>query len=102
MFELEFGEGDGGAAKTVGLDHVGAGGEIAFMDVADEVGAGEVQDFGAVFLVPIVFFGVQGEGLHARAHAAVAEEDGFGEGFEEVGFLGHGCEIHWNVLMSRI
>src|SRR6218665_372005 len=34
-----------GGAEGVGLDQVGACGQIAFVDVADQVGAGDAQQF---------------------------------------------------------
>jgi hypothetical protein len=61
---------------------------IAAVDFADQVGAGEVEHLGAVFLVPIVALDIEGERLNACAHAAVAEQDTVAQGFEQREF-GH-------------
>ena len=46
--KAELAQGDRRSAKAVGLDRVAAGGEIAAMDLADEVGAALAHDLGAV------------------------------------------------------
>ncbi len=62
------------AAEGVGLDAVGAGGEVAAMDVADHVRAGENQHLGAVLLPHEVHIHGQIQRLHQTAHAAVAQQ----------------------------
>ena len=86
--QIEFGEGDRGCAEGVGFDHVGAGLEIAAMDVSHHVGARQAEDVGAVFLAPVVFLDVEGKGLDARAHTAVTQQDMFMERVEKGS--GHG------------
>ncbi len=54
-----------GRAEGVGLDQVGAGGQVLLMDVADHVGAGERQQL-------VVALDVMREVLEAVAHAARA------------------------------
>ena len=62
-------------AEGVGLDHVRPGLEIAAVDVADQVGAGQGQIVGTV-LVPVeVLFHRQGQGLDLAAHGAVAQQN---------------------------
>ena len=78
--EMEVGEGDGMAAKGVGLDHVGAGGEVGAVDVEDDVGAHPEDVFAAVLVLGPAEV-VDGDALvqHA-AHGSVEDEDTFGEG----------------------
>ena len=83
--ELELGQRERRAAEAVGLDHVGAGLEIAAMDLPHQIRAGQVEHLGAVLAPPVVALDLQIEHLHARAHAAVAEQDLVGEGVEKVG-----------------
>ena len=52
--EVELAQRDRRAAEGVGLHHVGAGGEIAAMDFAHQVGARQVQHVGAVLPAPVV------------------------------------------------
>ena len=84
VLEAELAEGDGAAAERVGLDHIGAGFEITAMDFTHEVRAGQVQHFRAVLLVPIVPLDIQGQGLHAAAHSAIAEQNLVMERLQEV------------------
>ena len=57
------GLGDGGGAKGVGFHHVGASGQITFVDIADHVRAGQAEQL-------VVAFDVLGEVGKALAHAA--------------------------------
>ena len=50
--QAELAQRDRRAAEAVGLDRVGAGGEVADVDLADQLGAAEVQDLRAVLLAP--------------------------------------------------
>ena len=43
--QVVLGEDDGGSAEGVGFDDVGAGGEIEAVDVGDDGGTGEVEEF---------------------------------------------------------
>ena len=92
--ELEFVQRDRGAAEAVGFHHVGAGGEIAAMDVADHVGARQVQDLGAVLPAPEVAVDVERQGLNMRAHGAVGQQDGITQDIEQVG-AGHRVSAGW-------
>jgi hypothetical protein len=100
VFQLELAQRDRRAAKAVGLHHVRAGGVIAPMDIPHQIRSRQVQHFRAVFLVPIVLLDIQRQGLNARAHPPIAKQDGFGESFEQMR-LGHPCQIHRIVPMSR-
>ncbi len=82
--EVELAQRDRRAAEGVGLHHVGAGLEVAAMDLAHEVGAGEVQHVGAVLPAPVILLDVERQRLHARAHAAVAQQHVFGESVEKM------------------
>ena len=73
--QAEFAERDRGGAEGVGFHHVRTGLEIAAMDFADQIGARQAEDVGAVLLPPVVLLDIQRQRLHARAHAAVAEQD---------------------------
>ena len=87
--QAELAQRDRRAAEAVGLDRVGAGGKVADMDLADQLGAAEVQDLRAVLLAPIV---VEREiaGLELAAHGAVEQDDmAAGEG-EEIGHAAAG------------
>ena len=83
--EIEFAQRDRRAAEAVGLHHVGAGGEIAAMDVAHQVGARQVQHLGAVLLAPVVALDIERQRLHAAAHAAVGQQHGVAQGIEQMG-----------------
>jgi hypothetical protein len=87
--QLELLQRDRRAAKGVGEHHVGAGRVVATMDVADDVGPRQAEHLRAVLLVPVVLLDIEGERLHAAAHAAVAEQDAVAERLEEVR-TGHG------------
>ena len=91
---------DGGAGERIGLDNVGPGFQIKFVDLADHVRAGEHQQVvvalqvaGVVFEVAraVVFF-LQPVALDEGAHRAVEYEDAFGENLVE-GRGGHGLRF---------
>ena len=86
--EVELRQRDRRAAEGVGLHHVGAGLEVAAMDVAHQVGARQVQHVGAVLPAPVVLLDVQRQRLHAAAHAAVAQQHGVAQRIEQMG-TGH-------------
>ena len=90
VLHVVVGLGHGGRAKGVGLDQVGPGGKIAFVDVADHIGAGQAQQlvvaldvFGEVLetLAPVVGLR-QFEALDHGAHGPVQDGDAV---FEDVG-----------------
>jgi hypothetical protein len=83
--QAELAQRDRGTAERVGLDHVGAGGEVAAGDVAHQIGARQVQHIGAILLAPVVALGIQVHRLHAAAGAAVAQQDLVAEGVEKMG-----------------
>ena len=74
VLELELGQRDRRAAEGVGLDDVGAGGEVGAVDLPDHVGPREVEHLGAVLLAAEVTLQVQVHGLDQAAHGAVAEQ----------------------------
>ena len=86
--QTEFAERDRGGAERVGLHHVRAGFEIAAMNLPDQIGAGQTQHVGAVFLAPIIRLDIEGQRLHARTHAAVAEQNLITQGVKQMG-TGH-------------
>ena len=67
--DVEFRQRDRGAAERVGLHHVGAGLEVAAMDVAHQIGPRQVQHVGAVLLAPVSRVPHPASCLHAAAHA---------------------------------
>jgi hypothetical protein len=76
--EVVIGEGEGGAAKGVCGEEVGAGVEIELVDVADFFGVVEVPAFAG-------FAGAEAELLELRAGGAVALERAGGEEVAELG-----------------
>ena len=52
VFEFVIGKGDAGAAEGIGLDDVGAGFEVLAVDIPDDVGACDVENFGTVLAAP--------------------------------------------------
>ncbi|GBR15719.1 hypothetical protein AA0616_0623 [Komagataeibacter nataicola NRIC 0616] len=60
------------------------------MDFTHQFGAREVQDFGAVFLPPVITLDLKVQKLYARTHPAVTQQDLVAEGIEKVGASGHG------------
>ena len=89
--DAELAQGDRRAAKAVGLDRVGAGLEIAAMDLAHEVGAALAEDLGAVLVAEKVALDIEIARLHLGAHRAVAEQDAVGEDSREDGPSVHGA-----------
>ena len=85
--EAELAEGDRRAAKAVGLDRVAAGGEIAAMDLADQIGTALADDLGAVLVAEKIALDVEVARLHLGPHRAVAQHDAIGEVIEEMGHL---------------
>ena len=77
-------QGDGRGAEAVGLDRVGAGAEMAEMNVAHQVGAALAQDVGEVLLAAIVALDIELQRLHLGAHRAVAEQHALGQDVEDM------------------
>src|ERR1700751_2750031 len=86
----ELAEGDGRAAKTVGLQRVATRLQIAAMNFADQVGAALTQNLGAVLEPEKVALDVEIARLHLRPHGAVAQHDPIGEVIEKMGHR-YGC-----------
>ena len=82
ILEVELGQRDRRAAEAVGLDHVGAGLEVAAMDLAHQLRPRQVQHLGAVLAVPVVRLDVERQALNPRAHAAVAQQHLVAQGIE--------------------
>ena len=83
VLHVVVGLGHGGRAEGVGLDQVGPGGQIAFVDVTDHIGAGQAQQlvvaldvFGEILepITPVVGLG-QFEALDHGAHGTVKDGD---------------------------
>ncbi len=87
--QVEFAERDRGTAEGVGLHHVGAGLEIAAVQFAHQVGTGQAEHVGAVLAAPVVALDVERQGLHASAHAAVAQQHAVTQRIEQMGAGGH-------------
>jgi hypothetical protein len=45
------------------------------MDLAHDIGAGAVQDLGAILLPAVILGDIEVHGLHAAAHGAIAQQD---------------------------
>ncbi len=71
-------------AEGVGFDHVGAGCEVAAMDLPHQIGARQHQHVGAVLAAPVVLLHIQRQRLHPAAHAAVAQQDAVAQGIEQM------------------
>ena len=56
VFQFKLAQGYGRTAEAIRQHHIGAGFIIAAMDIAHDIGAGEVQHFRAVFLAPVIAF----------------------------------------------
>ena len=75
VFQLVLGQDDPGAAEGVGLDDVGAGFEVLAVDVLDDVGPRDVEDFGTVLAPQVVGLDGEGRRVDHGAHGAVEDED---------------------------
>src|SRR3954452_12955280 len=83
--DAELAEGNGRAAKAVGLQRVATRFEITPVDLADQVGTAVAQDLGAVLEPEKVALDVEIARLHLRPHRAVAQHDAVGEVVEKMG-----------------
>ena len=96
--------GDGGRAERVGLDEVGAGGEVGVVDAGHDVGLRQHQDVGVALQV-VAVIGEAGAAvvgireavpLHHRPHRAIEDEDAAGEERVERGAdIGHDVSFPW-------
>ena len=74
--EIELRQNDGGTAEGVGLDDVAAHAEEVGVDVTNDVGAAEHQNFAAIFLAPVIIQSGIAR-LDVGAHRAVVDDDTF-------------------------
>ncbi len=78
---------DGAGAKRVRFDDVGAGGQVAAVDIGDFGRMRQAEDVGEVLEVFVVVGEalaahgplIEAEGLNLRAHRAIQQQDAFGE-----------------------
>ncbi len=63
------------AAEAIGLNRVGAGGEIAAMDVEDEIRTALVENFRTVLVASVILVEAERHRLHSGAGRAVAQQD---------------------------
>ena len=85
LAEVELAERDRRAAEAVGLERIGAGLEIAEVDLPDQVRAAQVQDLGAVLLAPEVGLDREVAALDLGPHGAIDQKDPALEGLEKSG-----------------
>ena len=107
---------DGGGAKRVGLDQVGTSGQVAFVDVADHIGARQAQQlvvalhiagkvlepvtcavWPGVALPPVLGL-TQLEALDHGAHGAIEDDDALGEDGGQLGGAGVVKGLHSRLL----
>ena len=86
--EPELAQGDRRAAEAVGLDRVAAGGEVAAVDFADQVGTALADNLGAVLLAQKIALDVEVARLHLGPDGAVAQHDAVGQIVEK---MSHGA-----------
>jgi len=81
--EIEFAKNDARPAEGVGLDHIAAHAEEVGVNLANDVGPAEHQNFAAVLLAPIVV--ERGIALvDIGAHRAVVSNNALADGLEKV------------------
>ncbi|CAB4609533.1 unannotated protein [freshwater metagenome] len=77
-------KGNGECAERVGLDDIAADLEIAGVDVSNDIGSGDDEEFVASLEVGSAeVVGGHTAGLNTRAHAAVENDDTFMDCFKE-------------------
>ena len=81
--QIELGEHDLVCAEGIGLDAVGADGEVLGMHLLDEIGAGDVEDLRAVFTAEEILLYIPILRLDPGADAAVREEDAGAQAIEK-------------------
>ena len=84
IFQFKLGQGHRRTAEAIRQHHIRARFVIAAMDIAHDIGAGEIQNFGAVFLAPVIAIHFQGHGLHTAAHAAITKQNAVTKGVEKM------------------
>ena len=85
LAEVELAERDRRAAEAVGLERIGTGLEIAQVDLPDQIGAAQVQDLGAVLLIPEVGLDREIATLDLGPHGPIDQKDPALEGLEKCG-----------------
>ena len=74
VFQFVVGEGDPRAAEGVGLDDVRAGFQVLAMDILDDVGPRDVEDFRTVLPPQVVGLDGKGRRMDHGAHGPVEDE----------------------------
>src|SRR5213076_2667437 len=99
VLEAVLGEHDARAAEGVGLDDVGAGGEVALVHLADHAGARQDQVLVAAFVLgaPEVPGGEVAT-LDVRPRRAVEDDDALGEEGAQAVAAGGGA--HWSRMIT--
>ena len=85
MRDAELLEDERRGTEGISLDDVRAGFEVGAVDFADDVGAGDGKDLGAVLEACVVTVDGERVVLDAGSHRAVVDKDSLREGFEEAG-----------------
>src|SRR2546430_1469171 len=99
VLEAVLGEHDARAAEGVGLDEVGAGGEVALMHLADHVGARQDQVLVAAFVLGAAEVpGGEVATLDVRPRRAVEDDDALGEEGAQAVVAGGGA--HWSRMIT--
>ena len=100
---------DGDGTKGVGLDQVGTGGQVAFVDVADDVRTGERQQLVVALhvarkvlepLAAVLRFG-QLEALDHGAHGPVQDGDTLGQDGRQLLGAGVGGGLHGGIVENH-
>ena len=82
--QVELAQRDGRTAKGVGQHHIRAGLEIAAMNLAHEIRPREIQNLGAILIIPVILLDIEIGSLNPAAHAAVTQQNLGGKGFEKM------------------
>jgi hypothetical protein len=82
--QLELAERDRRAAEGVGLDRIGAGAQVAEVDVRNHIRPRKIEHLGAVLLAPEVALDRQIARMDLRAHGAVEQQHAALQGVEKV------------------
>ena len=90
------------AGEGVGLQHVGARGEVGAVDLADGVGPGDDEDFGAaIVLRAAVVVGRQRQVQDLGAHRAVVDQDTAARFVEIPALYWHGATSSGTGIWTR-
>ena len=82
-FLVELGEDELVGPEGVGLDGVGPGGEVALVDLLDELGAGADEDVHTVLPPEVVPVDGEGHRLESRTHRPIEKQDAAAEMVEQ-------------------